>query len=147
MKYDWYKHHDERNERLKGCSGLLLQPVPIQKQAKRGMVKSSSGNMQGKGDCFTPPCTGDSAFHCSLHLKKWRAAWQREQPWNCELCSPGTLFPSVNRQSCATFWKEKKKVNVPTNSPSPTTPSGRFPWMADLALYCVSDNEMHIGTL
>lgn len=114
MKYDWYKHHDERNERLKGCSGLLLQPVPAQKQAKRGMVKSSSENVQGKGDCFIPPfCTGDSVFHYSLHLRKQRAAWQREQLWNCELCSPWTLFPSANRQSCAVFWKEKKKLVSP----------------------------------
>lgn len=82
VKYNWYKDHDESNERLKAHSRLLLQPALTQRWAKKGRMKSSSGNMQGRGDCFIPPSwTRDSVFHDSLHLKKWAAAWQREQQW------------------------------------------------------------------
>lgn len=77
MKFNWYKPHDVSSEKLQACSTLLLKSVPIQRWARRARVKTSSGNVQGRGDGFIPhSCTGDSDLHHSLHLKKWGAAWQ-----------------------------------------------------------------------
>ena len=70
VKQNWYKHHDESNERLKACSRLLLQPAPHRDGLKEIRVKSSSGNLQGRGDCFIPSsCAGDSFICYSLHLR------------------------------------------------------------------------------
>lgn len=77
VKYNWYKHQDEEsNERLKARSRLLLQPAPTQIWAKNVGWKAAEGTRRGEE--IAPSCIGDSVFHCSLHLKKWEAAWQRE---------------------------------------------------------------------